>query len=308
MWVSRAADMSGKITGMVWDLALPQNKMLVLLAMADHADHNGQNVRPSMELVAWKTGYSKRQVQRIVTELTDDGLLVPIQREKGKVVNYNIDLSKGRTKPQLDRKKRGRPNQKTCDIQMSQVLEKMVGHSDVTPFSEKPMTLPAKETQKTYDIQMSPEPSVEPSVVVEPSEKTATTTNDVQEAIRLYETELTGTITPMLAQMIESDVQDYGILWIREAVKRAVLRSARRWGYVQGILKRWHDQGHMDGANDKTHVNSESAIPTIPPQKIMRPSPTCPTCKGEGYYDDPTDRKTVVRCNCWHKVVVQGAA
>jgi hypothetical protein len=31
--------MSGKIMGQVWDLALPHAELFVLLAMADHADH-----------------------------------------------------------------------------------------------------------------------------------------------------------------------------------------------------------------------------------------------------------------------------
>ncbi len=33
--------MSGKISGMVWDADLPRNLKYVLLAYADHADHEG---------------------------------------------------------------------------------------------------------------------------------------------------------------------------------------------------------------------------------------------------------------------------
>jgi len=72
--------MSGKIMGAVWELALSRPKQVVLLAMADHADHEGRNVRPSVPLVAWKTGYSERQVQRIIGQLISDGLLVPFTR------------------------------------------------------------------------------------------------------------------------------------------------------------------------------------------------------------------------------------
>jgi hypothetical protein len=36
--------MSAKQTGLVWELDLPHNEAWVLMAMADHADHDGHNV------------------------------------------------------------------------------------------------------------------------------------------------------------------------------------------------------------------------------------------------------------------------
>ncbi len=68
--------MSVKIMGQVWELDVPHAQMLVLLALADHADHEGGNIYPSINLVAWKTGYSERQVQRIIGGLVRDGLLI----------------------------------------------------------------------------------------------------------------------------------------------------------------------------------------------------------------------------------------
>jgi len=68
--------MSVKVMGQVWELALPHNELLVLLAMADHADHDGYGVRPSLDLVAWKTGYEVRQVRRTVRRLEAKHLLV----------------------------------------------------------------------------------------------------------------------------------------------------------------------------------------------------------------------------------------
>ena len=60
--------MSVKIMGQVWDLDLTHAQQTVLLAMADHADHDGAGVYPSLGLLAWKTSYSRRQVQRIIHE------------------------------------------------------------------------------------------------------------------------------------------------------------------------------------------------------------------------------------------------
>ena len=77
----------------VWDLKLPHASKFVLLAMADHADHDGNNVYPSVRTVALKTGYSVRQVQRIITALEADGLLVAMQQAAGAATVYRIETS-----------------------------------------------------------------------------------------------------------------------------------------------------------------------------------------------------------------------
>src|SRR6476619_1834955 len=91
--------MSAKAMGRVWDLDLPHNKRLVLLAMADHADHEGRNIYPSTNLIAWKTGYSARQVQRVIDTLIEDGILVIVAPARAqRPVTYALDLSAGTIK------------------------------------------------------------------------------------------------------------------------------------------------------------------------------------------------------------------
>lgn len=91
--------MSAKASGRVWDLDLPHNKRLVLLAMADHADHEGRNIYPSTDLIAWKTGYSSRQVQRVIDTLIDDGILVVVApARQQRPVTYALDFSAGTIK------------------------------------------------------------------------------------------------------------------------------------------------------------------------------------------------------------------
>ncbi len=90
--------MSVKVMGRVWDLDLPHNKLLVLLALADHADHEGNNVFPSLGLVAWKTGYSQQQCRRVMSELEKDGILIATQRRQGFKTVYRIDVNKGKQK------------------------------------------------------------------------------------------------------------------------------------------------------------------------------------------------------------------
>lgn len=61
--------MSIKAMTWAWDQDVPPAAKLVLLALGDHADDRGGNSYPSVELIGRKTGYSTRQVQRILSEL-----------------------------------------------------------------------------------------------------------------------------------------------------------------------------------------------------------------------------------------------
>lgn len=81
--------------GKAWDLALPHNQLLVLLAMADHADHEGNNVYPSLGLVAWKTGYSEQQVRRVIRELVKLAILVVVSKTPGRAIKYKINIDAG---------------------------------------------------------------------------------------------------------------------------------------------------------------------------------------------------------------------
>ncbi len=125
--------MSVKVMGRVWELKLPHSHMLVLLALADHADHEGDNIYPSVGLVAWKCGYSERQVQRIIAELLASGVLVEVSAEPGKTVVYRIDTSKGMSKSPYK------------------------GRQNVTPDKMSPVKMsPVTSTTRRGDIAMSP--------------------------------------------------------------------------------------------------------------------------------------------------------
>jgi hypothetical protein len=81
----------------VWELDLPQNQKLVLLAFADHADDDGI-CYPSVARIAWKSGYSERQVKAIGKELRAAGLMELVRNAdggRGKTAVYRIRPEKG---------------------------------------------------------------------------------------------------------------------------------------------------------------------------------------------------------------------
>src|SRR4030067_2948224 len=86
--------MSVIIMGLVWEANLPQREKLILLAYADHADHEGNNVYPSIGLIAWKTGYKERAVQRITKSLVAKGIMILGGSSRYGTNLYKIDISK----------------------------------------------------------------------------------------------------------------------------------------------------------------------------------------------------------------------
>lgn len=87
--------MSVKVMGWVWDRDIPRDKKYLLLAYADHADHDGGNIFPSVDTMAKKTGYSSRSVQRITKKLLDEGWLIEDGESKHKTNKYRIPLEGG---------------------------------------------------------------------------------------------------------------------------------------------------------------------------------------------------------------------
>lgn len=75
-----------------WGADLSATELLVLLAMADHGDDEGGNVRPGVELLATKTGLSARSVQRIQQGLVHKNILLPLGYTPHGIVQYSIDL------------------------------------------------------------------------------------------------------------------------------------------------------------------------------------------------------------------------
>jgi DNA replication protein len=59
---------------------------------------------------------------------------------------------------------------------------------------------------------------------------------------KLYEENI-GLITPMMAEILKADEEEYSTEWIAEAIKISVQRNARNWKYVHAILESWKKEG-----------------------------------------------------------------
>ncbi|MBG0786655.1 MAG: DnaD domain protein [Anaerolineaceae bacterium] len=65
---------------------------------------------------------------------------------------------------------------------------------------------------------------------------------------KLYESNI-GPLTPMVADILKADEEEYPPEWIEEAVREAVSRNIRNWKYVQTILKNWQNKGRGNEQN-----------------------------------------------------------
>jgi hypothetical protein len=95
----KGAGMSGKLMGGVYEIELSHGQQAILLACADHGQDDGSDIFPSVDRLAWKTGYDRRNVQRIMRQLEAVGVLVQVaQATRRHPTEYRIDLSAGTAK------------------------------------------------------------------------------------------------------------------------------------------------------------------------------------------------------------------
>ena len=79
----------------VWECDVSGGEQLLLLALADYADDDGENIYPSIDRIAWKTGYSTRAVRYILKGLRERRVLVIIRPSaQGRPNEYRMDLDK----------------------------------------------------------------------------------------------------------------------------------------------------------------------------------------------------------------------
>ena len=203
--------MSALVMGLVWELQetpeFGRAEKFVLMAYADHADSNGRNIYPSVNLVMRKTFYEERNVQKITRVLETLGLLVPDGVGPHGTNRFAI------------------PIERTSD-----------GGAKIAPAQKEGAenAPPQKAGAENAPEGNAPEGNApEPSVV----EVKESSNNNGVNIFKLYEQEFGG-LTPMIADAIKDTEKTYPADWIPEAMQIAVERNVRNWKFVEGILKR----------------------------------------------------------------------
>ncbi len=223
--------MSVKVMAWVWDQDMPVKEKFVLLAYADHADHEGGSIFPANKTIAKKTGYSVRSIQRITTRLEESGYLVADGRNVGG---------------------RNRANHWKMPIYggLKGDLSVMVSKERVTTKAERV----TKEAVKG-DVAMSPEPS--PLTIKDSSEEEGGFKNVVKEWERSVGP-ITGGIAEELGLMVDECEEHRrkipegseggaftGEGWVIHAIKTANKSATGKFNvrYLQAIVDRWIREG-----------------------------------------------------------------
>jgi DnaD/phage-associated family protein len=74
----------------------------------------------------------------------------------------------------------------------------------------------------------------------------------------IYESNI-GSITKIMADKLIQAEKDYSEEWITEAVSIAVANNARKWSYVEAILKDWQANGYKNDKRKPVKANSKSS-------------------------------------------------
>lgn len=195
--------------GLVWERELGRGEQTVALAMADHADDDGSKIFPSIGRIAWKTGYSERQVTRIIQKLTKMGLLILVHKSRQhRAAEYRMVITA--------------------------VPEKEAFRSDTVsslePARDDILTSRGDISDARGDIAMSPDPSFEPPV--KPPSSGAQEPAPSRDATKAFDelfTQLTG--LPLPAATTKKQKATNGEMW-HQPVRRMVALANGTAAYV----------------------------------------------------------------------------
>jgi len=229
----------------VWEKELTHSEQSILLAMADWADDEGRRCYPSHERLAWKTGYSERQVARIIKELVGKGILVivrpPTQHNSA---HYRIRLDKAKDKPPyrastLSPTDDSRDdNLSTLDDSRDDKCAQQGGHlehpgmtnapSRVDMVSPDPLSDPLKETISNNHHNSG----------------SSSRSFSFEKAIDTYKANIqkdAKAVPKAVQDSIRQWCNDIGEDTVIEAIEEAALQNARTWNYVVAKLKAWKE-------------------------------------------------------------------
>lgn len=235
--------MSGLIVGLVLRQPITEKfdgeAKFIATVYADHAWEDGTHAYPAVETVSMIVGKSVRTVQRHLRMLEEIGMLIPSGKGPRGTISYSFPLH-------INDDGSVRLAIKEGVTVSPPVEEPKPADSGVTVTGCQPdgvtgnrVTSPSGDTGDTrIHVTQTNNPSLD--LVVNDA--------DVKKIATLYETEI-GALTPLVADAIRDSLKTYPPDWICEAIPIAVKNNARRWNYVEAILKNCKAAGKRPSLN-----------------------------------------------------------
>jgi hypothetical protein len=213
------------------------NLKSVCLALADHANDEGEGSYPSVETLGSKTELSSVTIIACLKAMKQEGIISYAGRSKWNTGNYTVNKDKLAEMATWERQQRAKPESKAA----------LVSESKATSLLKvKPLNRNGKAAL------------VKPSSPQKPSSKT----NDEQEAeikarlqplMQLYKDNF-GYITPLAKGLLRNVAITYPADWYEPAFQ-VMLKNAdhKSLTYVETVLKNWleHGFGWKPGGNGK---------------------------------------------------------
>lgn len=233
--------MSIKIMNQVWENSKSKgSQLLLLLAIADHADEHGI-AWPGITTLAEKIRMSERQVKRLRQNLVESGELVILREGGGR---GNTDLVQVTVKGDKESPKKAQENG-------DNLSERVTKKGDKLSKGDKLTIEKVTNCQEKGDIAMSPEPSVEPSIEPSVSKEPSAEPADLLPAdayplfVDAYE-RIWGTLPEseyrfeLIADWAERVTTEGWEYALKECADR---RKVGQWRYLEKILARVEVEG-----------------------------------------------------------------
>lgn len=218
--------MSVKLMNMVFEAKIENAKVgektvtapllkLVMLALADHCNDDGDGAYPSLTMLEKKTALTRKSVINSLDALKQQGAIFRVGISKRGTTNYSLNIP---------------------------MLKSLVFQTEIPLFASEPGTPPEQSASEpgTPTEQFASEPgscASEPGSP-EPSLTKESTTTTEPNIFKIYESNF-GLLIPMIADALKDAEQTYPAEWIKAAMTEAVTNNKRNWKYVEAILKRW---------------------------------------------------------------------
>lgn len=233
--------------GRVWDLKLTPAKREVLLAYADHADHEGGSIEIGVPYIAWKTDYSERHVRRITNALIADGLLVVDERRPAKPFICHIDYDAGVMKPAFVSRDARKDSDKMSPLEKVNP-DKMSEDGNQTPDKMSESESQTSDMTREEEKRDSDIASAKTVSKTYKDKRIITTTVDIDLSSGVFAVFTEKLRTPKQDDIkaVQKAVETYTEAWVIDAINTA--RTQRPIGflhfnYVLTILERWYCEG-----------------------------------------------------------------